>query len=198
MPGVRSPGSSAVAAIQAAAPAVPVARAPAALPRKRGRVPGRGGDYSHAAAPAQATAPQPAWRQIDPLGALIYKPARMKIDRARLFDLRVVQRNIRSGRVNKDEYAAYLSALSDTSPKIKPREEGGDEDGYDGHPPPPEPIEPERAAAPQIAPVGPPVEPFAPSAPPAPSTLPPMTAPFAAPVLEARPGTDEPEPDTGG
>ena len=131
----------------------------------------------------------------------------MKIDRARLFDLRVVQRNIRSGRVNKDEYAAYLSTLADTSPKIKPRDEGGDEDGYDGHPPPAEPEpEPERAAAPQvaspqiaspqIAPVAAPSEPFAPSTPP-PSR--PAAGPAAAPAAEPM-GVrdDQPEPDAGG
>jgi hypothetical protein len=87
----------------------------------------------------------------------------MKIDRARLFDLRVVQRNIRSGRVNKDEYAAYLSALSDTSPKIKPREEGGDEDGYDGHPEPAA-HDPERIAVPQFASMGVAPDPMAASA----------------------------------
>lgn len=55
----------------------------------------------------------------------------MKIDRARLFDKRVVQRNIRAGRVTKDEYQAWLADQSDVGDKIMAREEGGDDDGYE-------------------------------------------------------------------
>jgi hypothetical protein len=55
----------------------------------------------------------------------------MKIDRARLFDKRVVQRNIRAGRVTKDEYRAWLADQADVSEKIMAREEGGDDDGYE-------------------------------------------------------------------
>lgn len=62
---------------------------------------------------------------------MIYNPARMNLDRARLFDKRVVQRNIRAGRVTKDEYRAWLRELSDTSEKIRARDEGGDDDGYE-------------------------------------------------------------------
>jgi len=62
---------------------------------------------------------------------VVYNPSRMNIDRARLFDKRVVQRNIGAGRVTKEEYRAWLGELPDSSDKIRPRDEGGDEDGYD-------------------------------------------------------------------
>lgn len=55
----------------------------------------------------------------------------MKIDRARLFDKRVVQRNIRAGRVTKEEYQAWLADQADVSDKIMARDEGGDDDGYE-------------------------------------------------------------------
>jgi hypothetical protein len=55
----------------------------------------------------------------------------MKIDRARLFDKRVVQRNIRAGRVTKEEYQAWLADQSDVTDKIMARDEGGDDDGYE-------------------------------------------------------------------
>lgn len=61
----------------------------------------------------------------------------MNIDRTRLFDQRVVQRNIRAGRVTKDEYQAWLSELSDISENIKARDDGGDDDGYEPVPPKP-------------------------------------------------------------
>ena len=148
----------------------------------------------------------------------------MKIDRARLFDLRVVQRNIRSGRVQKDEYGAWLSALPDATPKIKPREEGGDEDGYDGHPPAPAPAPAPAAApspasaleaepahervAPPVAPVAERPEPFAPSMPSAPAPAPAPVAPSvpsapspAGPVVAPEPSFGEPrgsgEPGSG-
>ncbi len=49
----------------------------------------------------------------------------------RLFDKRVVRRNIREGRVTKEEYQAFLQSLPDRADHIKPRDEGGDDDGYD-------------------------------------------------------------------
>ncbi|MEX1366943.1 MAG: hypothetical protein AB1Z98_27700 [Nannocystaceae bacterium] len=55
----------------------------------------------------------------------------MRVERARLYDKRVVQRNIRAERVTKDEYKAWLGDLPDVSDKIKARDEGGDDDGYD-------------------------------------------------------------------
>ncbi len=63
----------------------------------------------------------------------------MNIDRTRLFDKRVVQRNIRAGRVTKDEYEAWLREVSDASDKVKARDEGGDDDGFDPSKPTPEP-----------------------------------------------------------
>ncbi|MCA9651611.1 MAG: hypothetical protein KC501_16965 [Myxococcales bacterium] len=56
----------------------------------------------------------------------------MRIDRARLYDKRVVQRNIRAERVTKEEYKAWLAELPDVSDKIRPRDEGGDDDGFEG------------------------------------------------------------------
>ncbi|MCX4246055.1 hypothetical protein [Paraliomyxa miuraensis] len=55
----------------------------------------------------------------------------LRIDRARLFDKRVVQRNIHAGRVTKDEYRAWLKDLPDSTDKIMARDEGGDDDGYE-------------------------------------------------------------------
>jgi hypothetical protein len=55
----------------------------------------------------------------------------MKIDRARLFDLRVVKRNITAARVSREEYDSYLGSLTDAAANIMAREEGGDDDGYD-------------------------------------------------------------------
>jgi hypothetical protein len=49
----------------------------------------------------------------------------------RMFDLRVVHRYIGSGRVTKEEYDAHLAGLVDVAENVRPREEGGDEDGYD-------------------------------------------------------------------
>jgi hypothetical protein len=78
----------------------------------------------------------------------------MKIDRARLFDKRVVQRNIRAGRVTKDEYRAWLAEQADLSDKIMARDEGGDDDGYEVVPkaaPSIASVLPSAAAAPALA-----------------------------------------------
>lgn len=89
----------------------------------------------------------------------------MNIDRTRLFDQRVVQRNIRAGRVTKDEYQAWLGELSDASENIKPRDEGGDEDGYEAAAAAGEPAPADAAADTEQAlgtdPVAPPVAPVA-------------------------------------
>jgi hypothetical protein len=61
-------------------------------------------------------------------------------DSDRLFDQRVVRRNITAGRISKDDHKRYMEALPDATEKIKPPEEGGDDDGWDG-PPPREPRE---------------------------------------------------------
>lgn len=94
----------------------------------------------------------------------------MKIDRARLFDKRVVQRNIRAGRVTKDEYQAWLAEQSDVGEKIMARDEGGDDDGYEV---------PVKAA-------------------PSPVSLAPAPAPAAAPPLAAAPVQEPPPSDQAG
>lgn len=94
----------------------------------------------------------------------------MKIDRARLFDKRVVQRNIRAGRVTKDEYQAWLAEQSDVGDKIMARDEGGDDDGYEV---------PVRVA-------------------PAPVSIAPAPAPAAAPPLAAVPAEEPPPSDQAG
>lgn len=49
----------------------------------------------------------------------------------RVFDQRVVSRNIAAGRLTKEEYAEYLESLPDAAENIKARDEGGDDDGYE-------------------------------------------------------------------
>lgn len=49
----------------------------------------------------------------------------------RMFDLRVVDRYIGSGRLERAEYTAHLETLVDVAENVRPRDEGGDEDGYD-------------------------------------------------------------------
>jgi hypothetical protein len=49
----------------------------------------------------------------------------------RMFDKRVVQRNIRTGRATKADYEAFVSALPDLTAQIRPPEDGGDDDGFD-------------------------------------------------------------------
>lgn len=49
----------------------------------------------------------------------------------RMFDLRVVHRYIGAGRLEKEEYDAHLESLVDVAENVRPRDEGGDEDGYD-------------------------------------------------------------------
>lgn len=92
-----------------------------------------GGEYSRPAGPAQAPGPREFRRPsaFDGTEALIYNPFLMRVERARLYDKRVVQRNIRAERVTKDEYKAWLGDLPDVSDKIKARDEGGDDDGFD-------------------------------------------------------------------
>jgi hypothetical protein len=49
----------------------------------------------------------------------------------RMFDLRVVDRYIAAGRLERAEYTAHLESIDDVAENVRPREEGGDEDGYD-------------------------------------------------------------------
>ncbi len=90
---------------------------------------------------------QRQYRGFDGSAGVVYNPATMKIDRTRLFDKRVVQRNIRAGRVTKEEYRAWLAEVGDASEKIMPREDGGDDDGYEG-------AKPDAVAADGAAPEG--------------------------------------------
>ncbi len=53
----------------------------------------------------------------------------------RMFDKRVVRRNISTGRIQSDDYDRFLSALPDVTANIKPYGEGGDHDGYEEDPP---------------------------------------------------------------
>lgn len=52
-------------------------------------------------------------------------------DNLQIFDLRTVRRNIARGRAEQGDYKAFLEALPDVSDKIRPPDEGGDDDGYD-------------------------------------------------------------------
>jgi hypothetical protein len=108
----------------------------------------------------------------------------MKIDRARLFDKRVVQRNIRAGRVTKDEYQAWLADQQDVGEKIMARDEGGDDDGYEV---------PVKVAAPVAAPVPVIAAAPAPAGAPAAAAAPaPIAAPPAGPTIV--PPAHEPPP----
>jgi hypothetical protein len=49
----------------------------------------------------------------------------------RMFDLRVVDRYIAAGRLERAEYTAHLESLVDVAENVRPRDEGGDEDGYE-------------------------------------------------------------------
>lgn len=75
------------------------------------------------------------WR-FDGVGAVIYKATDMKQDNTdRMFDKRVVRRNISTGRIQSDDYDRFLNALPDVVENIKPSDEGGDNDGYEENPP---------------------------------------------------------------
>lgn len=139
----------------------------------------------------------------------------LQVDRTRVFDKRVVQRYIRAGRVSKEEYAAWLTALADATENIKPEEEGGDADGFEPAPEVEEDLgadeddddlddygEPNAAApaqdyaapgeygglaaAPAVAPQVPGFAPAAPAAAPAAPVAAPVV-PMAAPVAPAAP-----------
>lgn len=154
---------------------------------------------------------------------MIYKAADMKQDNTdRMFDKRVVRRNISTGRIQSDDYDRFLNALPDAAENIKPTEEGGDNDGYDERPPEaqadaaqpagdaaagfgspapgalPDAGIPAAPAAPPVAPVAAPtaavVPPAAPVASPAAPAAPEAAPAPAAPAPGGLPGT---EPPTG-
>jgi hypothetical protein len=117
------------------------------------------------------------------------------INTDRMFDKRVVQRNIRTGRATKDEYAAFMSSLPDLTQQIRPADDGGDDDGFDVR----EARAHARAAAPR------PSSPFAdaprPAAPPAeaqPAPAPPAApAPAAPPAATAAPAPTQQPTEPG-
>ncbi|MFO7567541.1 MAG: hypothetical protein R6X02_33160 [Enhygromyxa sp.] len=53
-------------------------------------------------------------------------------DPERYFDRRTIKRHLKRGVVAEGEYERYVTGLPDVSDKIKPRDEGGDDDGFDG------------------------------------------------------------------
>lgn len=113
----------------------------------------------------------------------------MNIDRARMFDLRVVQRNIASGRITKDEYGGWLSALPNVVENIQDAREGGDDDGYDPTPPAEEGATSSEGAGDPAAPAAamPAPAPAAPAPAPGPA---PAAAPAPAPATTADPAND--------
>ena len=53
-------------------------------------------------------------------------------DPERYFDRRTIKRHLKRGVVAEGDFERYLAGLVDVSDKIKPRDEGGDDDGFDG------------------------------------------------------------------
>nr|MCH9685345.1 hypothetical protein [Deltaproteobacteria bacterium] len=116
----------------------------------------------------------------------------MNIDRTRLFDKRVVQRNIRAGRVTKDEFGAWLRDLDDSEEKIKARDEGGDDDDYEPNKPAAPGDEAEGIADPFLADPGMDAVPGTPVA--VPSAYPADAAPAQVAPAQAAPYPAAPPP----
>lgn len=112
----------------------------------------------------------------------------------RMFDQRVVRRNISTGRITSDDYDRFLTALPDVGENIKPAEEGGDNDGYDAQPPEdPNAAPAEGQAAEQLP--GDPAAGFGSPAPaPAAPAAPIGAAPVAAPPVGAAPAAAPVDP----
>src|SRR5690606_15908911 len=80
-----------------------------------------------------------------------------------MFDKRVVQRNIRTGRVTKGDYGSFLTALPDLAQQVRSPDDGGDDDGFDvrearaqaarAYVPPPRPTSPYAEAPRPSSPV---------------------------------------------
>jgi hypothetical protein len=114
-------------------------------------------------------------------------------DPMRQFDSRTFRRKIKSGRISEAEYREFLASLPDLADKIKPRDEGGDDDGYE------ERIasrgRPQETAASEAAPASAPAAPAAPEsdddpfaeAPAAAAPVPSPSAPAAAPSVPVVP-----------
>lgn len=101
---------------------------PGPRPQRGRSKPAGGPHYSARLSPRQAA----AW-EFDGQGQGRYKLGSMSTSgkNERMFDLRVVHRYIESERIKKEEYEAHLASLPDAAENVRPREEGGDDDGYD-------------------------------------------------------------------
>jgi hypothetical protein len=53
-------------------------------------------------------------------------------DPERYFDQRTIKRHLKRGVVSEADYRRHVENLPDVSDKVRPRDEGGDEDGYEG------------------------------------------------------------------
>jgi hypothetical protein len=53
-------------------------------------------------------------------------------DPERYFDQRTIKRHLKRGVVTEADYRRHVDNLPDVSDKVRPRDEGGDEDGYEG------------------------------------------------------------------
>jgi hypothetical protein len=53
-------------------------------------------------------------------------------DPERYFDRRTLKRHLKRGLVSEADINQFLESLPDVTDKIKPRDEGGDDDGFDG------------------------------------------------------------------
>jgi hypothetical protein len=85
-------------------------------------------------------------------------------DPERYFDRRTIKRHLKRGHASEEDYQAFLAGLPDLSDNIKPKDEGGDDDGFEarmeakakrggGEDEPAEPTDaPATDAAPEAAP----------------------------------------------
>ena len=53
-------------------------------------------------------------------------------DPERYFDQRTIKRHLKRGVVTEADYRRHVEGLPDVSDKVRPRDEGGDDDGFDG------------------------------------------------------------------
>ncbi len=73
------------------------------------------------------------YRRFDGTQRLFYNPTDMNQDDTdRMFDKRVVRRNIATGRITSEDHDRFVAALPDVEDNIKAIDEGGDNDGFEG------------------------------------------------------------------
>jgi hypothetical protein len=53
-------------------------------------------------------------------------------DPERYFDRRTIKRHLKRGVVSEADFRRHVDGLPDVTDKIRPRDEGGDDDGFDG------------------------------------------------------------------